>query len=962
MNRITEIATARWALVCAMALILISGILVDAQVTSAASSGRITGFVTSAAGSPLRGICADLYTLGGTLGTDARACTNGQGFYSLTVATAGSFDVQFSDPAGIYVTEWYDNQPTQATARPVDVKAGRTTRGVNAAMSKVLGAPAVSGLSPASGPTTGGTSVTISGTNLAGASAVRFGTAAATITSSSATQIVATAPGGAAGTVDVTVTTPGGTSPTSPADGFSYVLGAPAVSGLSPASGPTTGGTSVTISGTNLAGASAVRFGTAAATITSSSATQIVATAPGGAAGTVDVTVTTPGGTSPTSPADGFSYVLGAPAVSGLSPASGPTTGGTSVTISGTNLAGASAVRFGTAAATITSSSATQIVATAPGGAAGTVDVTVTTPGGTSPTSPADGFSYVLGAPAVSGLSPASGPTTGGTSVTISGTNLAGASAVRFGTAAATITSSSATQIVATAPGGAAGTVDVTVTTPGGTSPTSPADGFSYVLGAPAVSGLSPASGPTTGGTSVTISGTNLAGASAVRFGTAAATITSSSATQIVATAPGGAAGTVDVTVTTPGGTSPTSPADGFSYVLGAPAVSGLSPASGPTTGGTSVTISGTNLAGASAVRFGTAAATITSSSATQIVATAPGGAAGTVDVTVTTPGGTSPTSPADGFSYVLGAPAVSGLSPASGPTTGGTSVTISGTNLAGASAVRFGTAAATITSSSATQIVATAPGGAAGTVDVTVTTPGGTSPTSPADGFSYVLGAPVTITRVGSLVVHTYQPSRQQEAVSVSPVAAGDLLAMAIETKFPAGVTSFVASSVSGGGVATWHKAASSLTLDAVHGQELWWGVVATPGPSTITVTYTAGSTSGNSESATSLDVQEFQSSAGAAAVWSLDVTGIVDTGASTTSPSYPTLTPASANEVYFGYLAVPGSVGSGSTPGVVYQVDARGNQCVFNTSVSTSITPIASSGSQTFFSIGMLLKALGP
>jgi hypothetical protein len=116
----------------------------------------------------------------------------------------------------------------------------------------------------------------------------------------------------------------------------------------------------------------------------------------------------------------------------------------------------------------------------------------------------------------------------------------------------------------------------------------------------------------------------------------------------------------------------------------------------------------------------------------------------------------------------------------------------------------------------------------------------------------------------------------------------------------------------------------------------------------------------SGNSESATSLDVQEFRSSSGASTAWSLDVTGVVDTGVSTTAPNYPTLTPTSTNEAYFGYLVVPGSVSAGSTPGVVYQVDARDNQCAYDQSVSSTITPVASSSSQTFFSIGMLLKAV--
>jgi hypothetical protein len=83
-------------------------------------------------------------------------------------------------------------------------------------------------------------------------------------------------------------------------------------------------------------------------------------------------------------------------------------------------------------------------------------------------------------------------------------------------------------------------------------------------------------------------------------------------------------------------------------------------------------------------------------------------------------------------------APAITGLSPASGPAAGGTPVTITGTSLAGASTVHFGSAAVPATAVSATQVTATAPAGS-GTVDVTVSTPGGTSPAVAADRYAYV-------------------------------------------------------------------------------------------------------------------------------------------------------------------------------------------------------------------------------
>ena len=124
--------------------------------------------------------------------------------------------------------------------------------------------------------------------------------------------------------------------------------------------------------------------------------------------------------------------------------------------------------------------------------------------------------------------------------------------------------------------------------------------------------------------------------------------------------------------MTTPGGTSATSAADQFTYTA-APAVTGLSPTSGPAAGGTSVTITGTGFTGATAVDFGTTAATSYTvvSEHRRSRPTSPAGT-GTVDVTVTTPGGTSATSAADQFTYTA-APAVTGLSPTSGPAAGGT-------------------------------------------------------------------------------------------------------------------------------------------------------------------------------------------------------------------------------------------------------------------------------------------------
>ncbi|MDX3240114.1 IPT/TIG domain-containing protein [Streptomyces sp. ME03-5709C] len=243
---------------------------------------------------------------------------------------------------------------------------------------------------------------------------------------------------------------------------------------------------------------------------------------------------------------------------------------------------------------------------------------------------------------------------------------------------------------------------------------------------------ISPSQGSTGGGTLVTITGTNLAGTSAVRFGSKLASdLTQVSPTQVTAVSPSGS-GTVPVTVTTPGGTSnPVS----FFYV-GAPFKAGLSADSGPLAGGNVITLNGTGLSTATNVSFGGVAATPTVISDSQITVPVPAGAAaGPVGVSVTTAGGTN-----NGLSYTyVDAPTVTALVPTSGPASGGTAVTITGTGLDSTESVTFGGAAAPFTAISATTLSAVTPPGTAGPVDVVVTNPAGSD--TVADGFTYVAG-----------------------------------------------------------------------------------------------------------------------------------------------------------------------------------------------------------------------------
>ena len=119
------------------------------------------------------------------------------------------------------------------------------------------------------------------------------------------------------------------------------------------------------------------------------------------------------------------------------------------------------------------------------------------------------------------------------------------------------------------------------------------------------------------------------------------------------------------------------------------------------------------------------------------ISATSPAGT-GTVDVTVTTPLGTSATTTGDQFTYATITPVVTHIAPRKGPAAGGTQVAVTGHNLEGATAVDFGPNVAThIRQVSGKIIIATAPPGT-GTVDITVTTPRGTTATSTKDQYTY--------------------------------------------------------------------------------------------------------------------------------------------------------------------------------------------------------------------------------
>jgi hypothetical protein len=505
---------------------------------------------------------------------------------------------------------------------------------------------------------------------------------------------------------------------------------------------------SITITGTNFTGASEVQFGKGIAVnsftvLRSTRITANIQIVAGAAEGARDVSVTTPGGrfTLPES----FTVKQALPTITSISPDQDKQGATLSVTITGTNLAGASDVRLGTGIAVdsfgvINPEKITADITIVSGTATGPRNITVTTPGG-SYTLP-DGFTVTQALPTITSVSPDQDKQGATLNVTITGTNLTGANEVRFSTGISVNSFSviSTNQIAANITiiaDAATGSKNVSVATPGGTF-TLP-DGFRVKQASPTITSINPVQGNQATSLTVTLDGTNLAGTGGAVFGSGinvnSLTVLSSNQVAVeIKIAAGAEIGTRDISVTTPGGSF--SLPNSFTVKQALPVIASLSPDYGSQGATLGVTITGRNFSGASDLRFGTGIAlnsftVLDSNKIAADITIVAGAAIGAMDVSVVTPGGFF--SLPNGFTVKQGLPSIISIIPDNGSQGATLTIIINGSNLGGATSVSFGSGVAvqSFSNLSPTQLSVNLTIGedaATGVRDISVTTPGGSS------------------------------------------------------------------------------------------------------------------------------------------------------------------------------------------------------------------------------------------
>ncbi len=545
----------------------------------------------------------------------------------------------------------------------------------------------------------------------------------------------------------------------------------PGLTTVSPSSGTISGSTLLTLTGTSFALTATVTVGDAPClvSIALTPTTMTCLTPAASSLGAVDVAVTNRDFTTGTSLranlVGAFTYTaaggtgpltLTTPTVSAVSPTSGTTNGGTIVTLTGTNFNLTSTVSFGgRTCMDVLAISSTSLTCTVPSqSATGPVAIIATNRDLTSLLTSSGtlgaGYNYTtaLVTPTITATTPLSGSVVGGLTVTLTGTGFDLQTTVAMGgrTCRDVVVASSTSLSCTTPSQSAAGAVNVVVTNhePStlATASATQVGGFTYAANvvAPSVTLTSPVSGTVSGGTTVTLTGTNFDLYTTVSIGARnCKDVVVNSATSLTCTTPSQVStGAVNVVVTNHDpitlATLTATQVGGYTYLtnLVTPTLTLTAPASGTQTGGTTVTITGTGFDLFTTVSVGGRNCTdVVVTSSVSLSCTTPSSAtAAAADVIITNHDLltllTASATQVGGFTYTAPSftPVVTSISPAEGPVSGSTVVTVTGSNYNLGSLVSIGGQSCTnLIALSTTQLTCRTPAaGGGGVVDVVVT------------------------------------------------------------------------------------------------------------------------------------------------------------------------------------------------------------------------------------------------
>lgn len=314
----------------------------DAALVTATKSLTITvigGSLTITSTSPLasarlnQAYSTTLTTSGGTppfTWSMAGALPDGITFSAGVISGTPTNNAQVGQTFNISVTVTDSGGPAQTASKSFTLT-----------LNSALSSPTISTISPMSGTIIGGTPVTITGTNFQNGLTVKFGSNYATsVAVTGGTSITCVTPSQAGiGAVTVTVTNPD--TGVATYNSYTYITAVvPTLISIDKPDGPFAGGRTIILTGTDFTGTTSVKINNVACTsLVVDSDNQITCVTPAyGSTPTskVDVNVSITNSAGTYTAVNAYTY-RPAPTITAVTPSQGPTSGGITIYISGTN-------------------------------------------------------------------------------------------------------------------------------------------------------------------------------------------------------------------------------------------------------------------------------------------------------------------------------------------------------------------------------------------------------------------------------------------------------------------------------------------------------------------------------------------------------------------------------------------------------------------------------------------------